>query len=188
MRAVGYAAHAAAGLAAWTLAASSVSRRRAAEGPAARTLRAVANAAWAAAATAGALATLPELTRALRKCARGDGDGDIPGDGDGDGDGDVSGDIDGDGDGDVSGMSEGTCPNPSERATRLAVDFGSGAAQAAVALALLGVVPARGGTSRALGVTMSLFGVWQAMLVVDSSASADRRRGDDDARVSKKSE
>ena len=48
---------------------------------------------------------------------------------------------------------------PSERATRLAVDFGSGAAQAAVALALLGVVPARGGTSRALGVTMSLFGV-----------------------------
>ena len=77
---------------------------------------------------------------------------------------------------------------PSERATRLAVDFGSGAAQAAVALALLGVVPARGGTSRALGVTMSLFGVWQAMLVVDSSASADRRRGDDDARVSKKSE
>ena len=176
MRAVGYAAHAAAGLAAWTLAASSVSRRRAAEGPAARTLRAVANAAWAAAATAGALATLPELTRALRKCARGDGDGDIPGDGDGDGDGDIS------------GMSEGTCPNPSERATRLAVDFGSGAAQAAVALALLGVVPARGGTSRALGVTMSLFGVWQAMLVVDSSASADRRRGDDDARVSKKSE
>ena len=176
MRAVGYAAHAAAGLAAWTLAASSVSRRRAAEGPAARTLRAVANAAWAAAATAGALATLPELTRALRKCARGDGDGDIPGDGDGDGDGDIS------------GMSEGTCPNPSERVTRLAVDFGSGAAQAAVALALLGVVPARGGTSRALGVTMSLFGVWQAMLVVDSSASADRRHGDDDARVSKKSE
>ena len=176
MRAVGYAAHAAAGLAAWTLAASSVSRRRAAEGPAARTLRAVANAAWAAAATAGALATLPELTRALRKCARGDVDGDIPGDGDGDGDGDIS------------GMSEGTCPNPSERVTRLAVDFGSGAAQAAVALALLGVVPARGGTSRALGVTMSLFGVWQAMLVVDSSASADRRHGDDDARVSKKSE
>ena len=98
------------------------------------------------------------------------------------------GDGDGDGDGDISGMSEGTCPNPSERATRLAVDFGSGAAQAAVALALLGVVPARGGTSRALGVTMSLFGVWQAMLVVDSSASADGRRGDDDARVSKKSE
>ena len=178
MRAVGYAAHAAAGLAAWTLAASSVSRRRAAEGPAARTLRAVANAAWAAAATAGALATLPELTRALRKCARGDGDVS----------GDIDGDGDGDGDGDISGMSEGTCPNPSERATRLAVDFGSGAAQAAVALALLGVVPARGGTSRALGVTMSLFGVWQAMLVVDSSASADRRRGDDDARVSKKSE
>ena len=176
MRAVGYAAHAAAGLAAWTLAASSVSRRRAAEGPAARTLRAVANTAWAAAATAGALATLPELTRALRTRARGDGDGDRPGDGDEDGDGDIS------------GMSEGTCPNPSERATRLAVDFGSGAAQAAVALALLGVVPARGGTSRALGVTMSLFGVWQAMLVVDSSASADRRRGDDDARVSKKSE
>ena len=74
---------------------------------------------------------------------------------------------------------------PSERATRLAVDFGSGAAQAAVALALLGVVPARGGTSRALGVTMSLFGVWQAMLVVDSSAAPRR---DDDARVSKKSE
>ena len=168
MRAVGYAAHAAAGLAAWTLAASSVSRRRAAEGPAARTLRAVANAAWAAAATAGALATLPELTRALRKCARGDGDGDMDGEGDGDGDGDVRGGV-----------------RPSERATRLAVDFGSGAAQAAVALALLGVVPARGGTSRALGVTMSLFGVWQAMLVVDSSAA---RRRDDDARVSKKSE
>ena len=177
MRAVGYAAHAAAGLAAWTLAASSVSRRRAAEGPAARTLRAVANAAWAAAATAGALATLPELTRALRKCARGDGDGGISGDGDGDRDGDNSGDVSGDG---RPGMDV-----PSERATRLAVDFGSGAAQAAVALALLGVVPARGGTSRALGVTMSLFGVWQAMLVVDSSAAPRR---DDDARVSKKSE
>jgi hypothetical protein len=159
VRAVGYAAHAAAGLAAWTLAASSVSRPAAAEGPAARKLRAVANAAWAAAAAAGALATLPELTSALRKCARGDGDipgnGDMDGDGDGDGDGDIPGDV-----------------GASERATRLAVDFGSGAAQAAVALALLGVVPARGGTLRALGVTMSLLGLWQAMLVVDSSSDA----------------
>jgi hypothetical protein len=159
VRAVGYAAHAAAGLAAWTLAASSVSRPAAAEGPAARNLRAVANAAWAAAAAAGALATLPELTSALRKCARGDGDipgnGDMDGDGDGDGDGDIPGDV-----------------GASERATRLAVDFGSGAAQAAVALALLGVVPARGGTLRALGVTMSLLGLWQAMLVVDSSSDA----------------
>ena len=155
MRAVGYAAHAAAGLAAWTLAASAVSRPAAAEGPAARKLRAVANAAWAAAAAAGALATLPELTSALRKCARGDGDED------GDGDGDIPGD--GDGDGDVGA---------SERATRLAVDFGSGAAQAAVALALLGVVPARGGAFRALGVTMSVLGLWQAMLVVDSSSDA----------------
>ena len=162
MRAVGYAAHAAAGLAAWTLAASSVSRPAAAEGPAARKLRAVANAAWAAAAAAGALATIPELTSALRKCARGDGDGDgdIPGDGDGhrDGDGVDPGEV-------ILGASE--------RATRLAVDFGSGAAQAAVALALLGVVPARGGAFRALGVTMSLLGLWQAMLVVDSSSDAE---------------
>ena len=160
MRAVGYAAHAAAGLAAWTLAASAVSRPAAAEGPAARKLRAVANAAWAAAAAAGALATLPELTSALRKCARGDGDEDGDGDGDIPGDGDDPGDIPGD----ILGASE--------RATRLAVDFGSGAAQAAVALALLGVVPARGGAFRALGVTMSVLGLWQAMLVVDSSSDA----------------
>ena len=87
VRAVGYAAHAAAGLAAWTLAASSVSRRRAAEGPAARTLRAVANAAWAAAATAGALATLPELTRALENARAGTGTGIFPGTGTGTGTG-----------------------------------------------------------------------------------------------------
>ena len=171
MRAVGYAAHAAAGLAAWTLAASSVSRPAAvAEGPAARKLRAVANAAWAAAAAAGALATLPELTRALQKCARGDGD--IPGD-------DIPGDGDGDGDGDIP------VDDASERATRLAVDFGSGAAQAALALALLGVVPARGGGLRALGVTMSLLGLWQAMLVVDTSPEPRRRDERVDSKKSK---